>query len=71
MFAYPWGAYGEEVIREVREAGYQFAFTAAEGLVFPESDPFTLNRVNVPLEGSGDSIEDIVNRFFPQEISWF
>jgi peptidoglycan/xylan/chitin deacetylase (PgdA/CDA1 family) len=64
VFAYPWGVHNEEVIQCVKAVGYQFAFTATEGLVFMESDPFTINRVNVPLESSEVSIEDIVKRFF-------
>jgi len=61
-FAYPWGAYDQEVLKKVKEIGYQFAFTTNEGFVFQESSPFELNRVNVPLESSGYSIETILNK---------
>jgi peptidoglycan/xylan/chitin deacetylase (PgdA/CDA1 family) len=64
FLAYPWGAYDEEVIQIAKETGYQFAFTANEGLVSPEDNPFRMNRVNVPLESSGASIESIINKYF-------
>lgn len=42
--AYPFGLYNEEVIEEVKEAGYQIAFTINQGNTQQRDKPFELNR---------------------------
>ena len=66
FFSYPWGAYNEEVIEMVKEAGYRYAFSTREGLVFPGEDPFQINRVNIPLDHRGVSIQHLIEKFFPR-----
>ncbi len=63
ILAYPWGAYNGLVIQKAKEAGYEFAVTAKDGLVYPGDDPLELKRVNVSPEDS-TGIEDIVFRAF-------
>lgn len=46
-FAYPNGDHDTEVAESCARSGYQVAFTTVYGHVTPESDPFTIRRVNV------------------------
>jgi len=55
-FSYPWGETGLRVRAAVAEAGYQTAFTTADGLNF-WNDPLTLRRVNI---GGKDTFADFV-----------
>ena len=44
FFCYPYGKYNEEVIHEVREAGYRAALTTKRGLVRGDDNPFEMHR---------------------------
>ena len=46
-FAYPWGAVGPNSIDQLREFGYEFAFTTKPGLVKSSSHPHLLPRLAV------------------------
>ena len=55
-FSYPWGETDLRVRAAVAQAGYQTAFTTANGLNF-WNDPLTLKRVNI---GGKDTLADFV-----------
>lgn len=47
FFAYPFGAWNQQVVVEVRQAGYSGACTCIEGLNSEDTDPFLLRRVEI------------------------
>jgi peptidoglycan/xylan/chitin deacetylase (PgdA/CDA1 family) len=48
IFAYPYGAYNEQVVDVMREEGFQAAFTCREGHNrIPGTDPLQLQRTNI------------------------
>lgn len=60
VFAYPNGAAGdfdETTKRELREAGYDAAFTTIHGLYAPGSDPYEIRRIGVDDRWSYDEFE--------------
>jgi peptidoglycan/xylan/chitin deacetylase (PgdA/CDA1 family) len=46
-FAYPYGSYGIETVRAVRDAGFDHALTTRRGVVDGRDGPFELPRVTV------------------------
>jgi len=46
-FSYPNGNYSEEVVRFVRDQGYEMAFGTENGFVSQDDDPYTLKRINI------------------------
>jgi peptidoglycan/xylan/chitin deacetylase (PgdA/CDA1 family) len=44
FFAYPYGAFSEDVVKTVKEAGYRAAFSVKFGLVRRGDDPFIIRR---------------------------
>jgi len=46
-FAYPYGAYNNETIKYLKEAGYEMAFTIKKGYVTKQSDKYALPRFSV------------------------
>ena len=46
-FAYPYGEYSVEVIKEVEDLGYEGAFKQVMGAVGTESEPYAMNRIPV------------------------
>ena len=47
FFSYPYGKYGEEIKKIVKEAGYLAAFSVNQGKVRPGDDLFELKRVEI------------------------
>lgn len=47
FFAYPYGAFNAEVIKEVKKAGYKLAFSTLGGFSHTVNDQYTLRRVNI------------------------
>lgn len=47
-FAYPYGFYNERTIEILKETGFEYAVTGDIGVVTRESNPYCLNRINVP-----------------------
>jgi len=47
FFSYPYGKYGEEIKKIVKEAGYSAAFSVNQGKVMPGDDLFELKRVEI------------------------
>lgn len=52
LFAYPWGAHGDDGRRNAREAGYVAAFAGEWEGVRDGADPFAIPRINVPGDAS-------------------
>ena len=46
-FSYPNGNYSEEVVKFVRDQGYEIAFGTESGFVSSDDDPYTLKRINI------------------------
>src|SRR5262249_5554788 len=46
-FSYPYGDYNEQVVRQVRAAGYLSAVTTRRGRVLASGDPLRMRRVDV------------------------
>jgi peptidoglycan/xylan/chitin deacetylase (PgdA/CDA1 family) len=60
FFAYPWGAYNEELILELEKYGYHGAFTTDEGGNFPGDDPFRIKRFVVTSDMTVEDLSDIL-----------
>ena len=46
-FAYPAGYYNDEVIDQVKSAGYQYAFTTDHGYNNKKTDIYNLKRISI------------------------
>lgn len=46
-FSYPGGRFNDEIVAQVKEAGYACAFTTHSGLNTFADDPYTLRRINI------------------------
>lgn len=55
FFAYPYGSFNGEVIKEVKKAGYKLAFSTINGRSHTVDDQYTLKRLNV---SGAHTIED-------------
>jgi peptidoglycan/xylan/chitin deacetylase (PgdA/CDA1 family) len=64
FFAYPWGAYDEDLILQLKRYGYRGAFTTDWGGNFPGDDPFKIKRIIVTTEMT---VEDLANIL---ELEW-
>jgi len=58
FFAYPWGAYDEELILKLKKYGYRGAFTTDRGRNFPGDDLFKIKRFIITSEMT---VEDLSN----------
>ncbi len=64
FFAYPWGAYDEDLILQLKRYGYRGAFTTDWGGNSPGDDPFKIKRIIVTTEMT---VEDLANIL---EVEW-
>jgi peptidoglycan/xylan/chitin deacetylase (PgdA/CDA1 family) len=46
-FAFPYGLYNNEVITQLKAAGYQFAYSVHSGKIYPSSKRFHLPRIEI------------------------
>lgn len=46
-FSYPNGDYNDEIIRLVRNSGYNIAFGTESGFVSPQDNPYKIKRINI------------------------
>ena len=53
-FSYPNGNYSEEVVNLVKKNGYEIAFGTESGFVSPNDDPYTLKRINIHEDMTGN-----------------
>jgi peptidoglycan/xylan/chitin deacetylase (PgdA/CDA1 family) len=60
FFAYPWGAYDDELILQLKGYGYQGAFTTDWGGNYPGDDPFKIKRFVVTSEMTGEDLSNIL-----------
>lgn len=59
-FAYPYGAYNAEVREIVKEAGYQAAFSASDGMVSDDADLLALPRIVVQRSYGTDNFAKVL-----------
>lgn len=60
FFAYPWGAYDEELIDQLKRYDYRGAFTTNWGGNFPGDDPFKINRFVITSDMTVEDLSDIL-----------
>ena len=60
FFAYPWGAYDDELILRLKNYGYQGAFTTDWGVNFPGDDPFKIKRFVIASDMTVEDLSDIL-----------
>lgn len=60
FFAYPWGAYDEELILQLKSYGYWGAFTTDWGGNFAGDDPFKIKRLVITSEMTVEDLSDIL-----------
>jgi len=58
FFAYPWGAYDNELIHQLKRAGYRGAFTSGPGIHYLGEDPYQIKRIPIP---SGTRHDDLIS----------
>ncbi len=61
FFAYPWGAYDDALILQLKEFGYQGALTTDWGGNFPGDDPFKIKRLTVTSDMTVEDLADILS----------
>ncbi len=68
-FAYPYGRFGEETPRILREAGYEWACTTRSGWYRPEEDPYLVRRVTIFSEDTASHLARKL-QFADNDVSW-
>lgn len=67
FFSYPVGKYNDRAIRTLKDRGFKLAFTTQHGWINPDSDPYTLPRINI---GSRTTLLefmlDVNSPYFPE-----
>jgi len=63
FFAYPFGAYDAGLVEQVKEAGYQGAFSTDAGGNRPGDDPFLIKRVTVSEENPFGGLGNILKEY--------
>ncbi|MCK0509202.1 polysaccharide deacetylase family protein [Aromatoleum anaerobium] len=68
-FAYPYGAWDDACVTEVREAGYQSACTTRTGWALRDGNPFLLRRLTV---FNTDTVGSLIRKlcFGSNDVSW-
>ncbi len=62
FFAYPWGAYDEALILQLKAFGYQGGLTSDDwDGNFPGDDPFKIKRLTVPPDMTVEDLAEILN----------
>ena len=62
FFAYPWGAYDESLIIQLKQEGYQGGLTVDFGGNFPGDDPFKIRRIIVTSEMTVEDLKDLIKK---------
>lgn len=61
FFAYPFGAYNQKTIEQLKITGYKYAFTTEGKYVKPGDDPYELGRFVITPSTTESNFEQIVN----------
>lgn len=69
-FAYPYGAYNDNVLQKVKDAGYLYACTTNSGWALRDHDPFQIRRITI---FGQDSLTTFVRKlaFADNDVPWW